>query len=138
MNDAVFVDTGAWIAWLYPPDALHEKTLTLLEELQRSNRTLVTTSAVLLEVVDGLARHRMRYLSNVLRVTVETSRQLEVVPVDAALFERGWGFFDARSDKEWSLTDCISFVVMLERGLTDALAYDQHFAQAGFRPLLRE
>ena len=43
-----------------------------------------------------------------------------------------------RSDKSWSLTDCISFVVMGEHGITDALTGDRHFEQAGFRALLRE
>ena len=52
------------------------------------------------------------------------------------LFERGLALYNARPDKEWSLTDCISFVVMADEGLTDALTGDRHFEQAGFTALL--
>ena len=138
MNEAVFVDSGAWIALLFRPDSLHAKTVDYLVAAQQQQRSLVTTSAVLLEVVDGLSGHGLRYLSQGFRRRIQSLSFCEVVPMDAALFERGWDFFDARADKAWSLTDCISFVVMQQRGLTDALAYDQHFAQAGFRALLRE
>ena len=61
----------------------------------------------------------------------------EIVPASTDLFQRGVGFFAERPDKEWSLTDCISFVVMRERDITDALTNDHHFEQAGFRILLK-
>lgn len=60
-----------------------------------------------------------------------------VVPADASLFRRGVDLYRQRPDKDWSLTDCISFVVMEEQGLTDALTADHHFEQAGFRAILR-
>jgi hypothetical protein len=62
--------------------------------------------------------------------------ETEIVPPDPELFERGLDLFARRPDKAWSLTDCISVVVMSERGLTDALSGDRHFEQAGFRALL--
>ncbi len=61
---------------------------------------------------------------------------MTIVPSSSDLFWRGIKLFDARPDKEWSLTDCISFEVMAELGLTDALTADHHFEQAGFRALL--
>ena len=61
---------------------------------------------------------------------------LKLSPPSAELFDRGCELYTSRSDKEWSLTDCISFVVMKERGLTDALTPDRHFEQAGFKVLL--
>ena len=61
--------------------------------------------------------------------------EAEVIPPEAALFDRGCELYATRSDKNWSLTDCISFVVMKERGLTDALTADRHFEQAGFKAL---
>ena len=54
-----------------------------------------------------------------------------------ALFEAGFNLFEARPDKDWSLTDFISFVVMEREGLTEALTGDHHFEQAGFTALLR-
>lgn len=61
---------------------------------------------------------------------------LEVVTVDCALVDRALELHAARPDKRWGLTDCISFVVMTDRGVTDALTADRDFRQAGFRALL--
>ena len=63
---------------------------------------------------------------------------IQVVPATAPLFDAGLALHAQRSDKSWSLTDCISFVVMAEHGITDALTGDHHFEQAGFRALLKE
>ncbi|MCG3197312.1 MAG: hypothetical protein GHCLOJNM_01797 [bacterium] len=60
----------------------------------------------------------------------------KVVPASRDLFEEGLSLFSRRPDKEWSLTDCISFVVMEREGLTEALTGDRHFVQAGFKALL--
>ena len=63
---------------------------------------------------------------------------IEIVSVDAALFERALALYGERMDKEWGLTDCLSFVVMQERNLTQALTTDRHFSQAGFANLLQD
>ena len=68
---------------------------------------------------------------------VLNSPDFEVVSARPDLFDRGLQLHSRRSDKAWSLTDCISFIVMTERGLTEALTGDHHFVQAGFRALLR-
>jgi predicted nucleic acid-binding protein len=61
---------------------------------------------------------------------------LEVVPLTEDLFAEGLALFLSRPDKEWSLTDCISFMVMEKRGIRQAFTADKHFAQAGFEALL--
>ncbi len=63
--------------------------------------------------------------------------KFEIVPATFELFEAGLLLHANRANKDWSLTDCISFIVMERRGLGRALAYDQHFEQAGFEALLR-
>ena len=73
-----------------------------------------------------------------MRASVRANRNIEIVTVTELLFDRAVQLYTARSDKEWGLTDCVSFVVMQDRGITEALAADQHFVQAGFRALLRE
>lgn len=65
------------------------------------------------------------------------SRNVEIVPATSELLQRGVRLFTERPDKDWPLTDCISFVVMRERGLADALTANHHFAQGGFRALLK-
>nr|MBA2333413.1 nucleic acid-binding protein [Blastocatellia bacterium] len=64
------------------------------------------------------------------------SARVTIVPLDSNLFDRGLRLMASRPDKNWSLTDCISFVVMKERSLSDALTADRHFEQAGFRALM--
>lgn len=65
------------------------------------------------------------------------SPSVAVVHVDEALFGEGWRYFQHHQDKAYSLTDCISFVIMEERGIREALTFDQHFVQAGFVALPR-
>jgi len=70
-------------------------------------------------------------------IAVTPTPNVNVVSVDRTLMHRAIDFYRGREDKEWGLTDCISFIVMEDHGLTDALTTDEHFQQAGFRALLR-
>lgn len=85
-----------------------------------------------------MARPPLRALAVAFLRRVRANPHLEVVAVDHELFARAVTFYTSRADKEWGLTDCISFVVMQDRGITEALSADVHFVQAGFRALLRE
>ncbi len=60
------------------------------------------------------------------------SPSVQLVQVDEILFQEGWEYFKQHSDKLYSLTDCISFVVMKQRRIQTALAFDRHFTQASF------
>jgi len=99
--------------------------------------TGVTTDAVLVEVADGLC-NRSRALAVRILDGLRADPAVRVVPLESGLFSRAYDLYRSRGDKEWSLTDCISFVVMQDEGLQDALTADRHFEQAGFRALLRE
>jgi predicted nucleic acid-binding protein len=68
---------------------------------------------------------------------LRTDAGSEIVEPTGDLFDAGIALYNARPDKEWSLTDCISFIVMDEQRLTEALTGDHHFEQAGFVPLLK-
>jgi predicted nucleic acid-binding protein len=95
------------------------------------------TEPVLMEVGNALsALQRSRAAAFILECF--RPNNIHVVSVDTRLFEDGLSLYQSRPDKTWGLNDCISFVVMNERGLTDALTSDRHFVQAGFRALLRE
>jgi predicted nucleic acid-binding protein len=69
---------------------------------------------------------------------LQSNPLIEVVFVDAALHQKAWTLLKQRPDKEWTLCDVVSFLLMQQRGLTEALATDHHFAQAGFRALLEK
>lgn len=136
-REAIFVDTGAWISLLSTNDEHHVRAVKILAALLSDNRLLVTTQAVVLEVGDGLSVARRRHFAPAFRALL-ASPSVEVVSVDYPLLDFAWNLFLSRRDKEWSLTDCVSFVVMQERELLEAFAHDHHFEQAGFRALLRE
>ncbi len=68
---------------------------------------------------------------------LKTSPEVEIVAASTELFAKGVQLYRERADKSWSLTDCMSFVVMRDHGLQDALTADHHFEQAGFRALLK-
>ena len=89
-------------------------------------------------MADGLSAPANRSAFLLLLRSIEKNSAFEIVLPDSDLFERGIDLFSRRPDKAWSLTDCISFVVMTDRGLTEALTGDRHFEQAGFRALLRQ
>lgn len=128
-----FADTFYFVAVLNPADQLHARAC----EVQRErNFDLVTTRAVLLEVGDAFAAPSTRGLAAELLQSVEADPRAEIVSLDDELYGRGLELYLQRADKSWSLTDCISFVVMSEHHLTEALTGDRHFAQAGFIPLL--
>jgi predicted nucleic acid-binding protein len=127
-----FADTFYFLALFSSEDLAHEEAVRLTAELSPH---LVTTDAVLLEVVDALRhpRNRKRAANWVLRLWARPDTTVH--PVGRDLLERGLALFEARQDKEWSLTDCVSFVVMQEEGIGQALTGDAHFQQAGFRVL---
>jgi uncharacterized protein len=133
VND-VFVDSFYFFAILNPRDAAHTKAVDFSS---RSSRPTVTTPWVLTEVADGLARSANRHVFRRLLLHLRSDPANQVIAASDDLFEKGVLLYDSRPDKQWSLTDCISFVVMGERGIREALTGDHHYEQAGFTALLR-
>lgn len=96
----------------------------------------LTTEVVLTEIGNALSGQRWRTLGVSIIQQLQEDSDLEIMTVTSALFEQAVQLYVNRPDKEWGLTDCISFVVMQERNLTDVLTTDHHFTQAGFHRLL--
>lgn len=137
MMNEVFLDTGFSIALSVESDELHERAVELAEQLEAEETRLVTTRAILLEIGNALSKQRYRQAAVELLDALETDSSVEIVPLTEKLFAEAFELFRNRPDKEWGLVDCVSFVVMRERGLTEALTPDKHYEQAGFRALLR-
>ena len=132
----VFADTGYWIAILAPMDTLNGSALEVSRNLGQIR--IITTEMVISELLASLSKPPE--LRNTVIKSVEmifNDPNTEVVPQTSLQFRAAFDRYKARSDKEWSLTDCASFLVMEQRGIQDALAYDHHFDQAGFKALLR-
>lgn len=130
---ACFADTYFFLALLSADDEAHDRAVALNRS---QSAAMVTTSWVLTEVADALAAPATRSVFVELLGALRGDPQVTVVPATEALFDRGVALFSKRSDKGWSLTDCISFVVMEDEGIRDALTGDHHFEQAGFQALL--
>ena len=134
----VFADAGYWIALWNPRDALHDRALSVADRLEAC--AVVTTQMVLTEALDAMARmgdFRRRLAAQMVR-DLEDNPDVDIVPQTDAQFHAAVQRYASRTDQRWSLTDCASFLAMEERELTEALAYDRDFEQAGFSALLRE
>jgi predicted nucleic acid-binding protein len=130
----VFADAFYYIALLNSRDQAHAKVVQITGALRR---TIFTTAWVLVEVADALDSTRHRRFVHQFLEGLATDPNTVIIPADEASYARGLTLYGARPDKAWSLTDCISFAVMAELGLTEALTGDHHFEQAGFRALLK-
>ena len=132
----LFVDTSGFFAQLVQRDDRHKQAVRLLKQAAARRQVLVTTDHVLDETAT-LLRARghghliSRWLDAVLRSSV-----YRVEWTDSLRFERVSAYFLKHDDQAWSFTDCVSFCVMSERNLRDALTKDAHFSAAGFRALL--
>jgi hypothetical protein len=128
-----FADTFYYLAILNPADTAHERAVALRRALHGA---VVTTGWVLTELGDALSDPSQRKVFVRLASQLTEDPDVAVVPPTQDLLDRGVALYAERADKDWSLTDCISFVVMSEFGIRDALTGDHHFEQAGFNTLL--
>jgi len=131
---SVFIDTPFLIAVLRKRDAHHAAALKWRKVL---NGPFLTTEYVLVEVMDACCPPPLRRRGVDAIRMIREHPEVRIVPASSQLLDEGIGLFRDRSDKSWSLTDCISFVVMKREGITDALTSDRDFEQAGFRALMR-
>ena len=132
----VFLDAAYAIALSSPTDQYHERAKLLAEQLEADSTQLITTHAVLLEIGNALAKQRHRIAAIALLYSLQEDPNVVILPLSEDLFDRAFQLYRGREDKEWGLTDCISFVVIKDRELMEALTTDEHFRQAGFQVLL--
>lgn len=130
----LFADTFYFIAILNVDDDAHAAAAQFSTD---PSVRLVTTAWVLTELADGLATTNGRKIFESFVRELESDSRVQVIEPQRTLWRTGIALYINRPDKEWSLTDCISFVVMSERRIVDALTGDRHFEQAGFRALLK-
>jgi predicted nucleic acid-binding protein len=136
---ALFADTSGWGHLVDPTQSFHSRAASLYRTARQQGRMVVTTNYVLVELV-ALLTSPLRIPRPAVVAFIEglkISPYVEVVHVDAALDAEAWQFLRNRQDKDWSLVDCTSFVLMTRLGIPEALTTDHHFEQAGFVQLLK-
>lgn len=137
MTDSFFLDTAFAIALISPKDFFHEKALELAKQVEKNKARLVTTRAIVIEIGNALSKEGLRKSAVELIDSMETDETITIVSISDEIYKDAFKLFRARLDKEWGLTDCISFVVMERHGITKSLTTDQHFQQAGFITLMK-
>lgn len=133
-----FLDTSYAVALAVTADTHHAAALDIALRLKSESAALLTTKPVLYEIGNSLSRNRFREASVELIESLLCDSNVGVLDDTPKRFQSALELYRRRPDKEWGLTDCLSFVVMAEHGLTVALTADVHFEQAGFRALLRQ
>lgn len=135
-NSRFLLDTVFIQALLNPRDQYHQQAKRWREPVRNAAKVWVT-EAVLTEVANALSGINRINAARFIELCYRTEN-IQVVSVDRQLFMQALQLYETRPDKSWGLTDCISFTVMREEGLTDAVTADVHFIQAGFRALMLE
>jgi hypothetical protein len=130
----VFADAFYCVARLNRRDQHYERGLQFSRDFRAR---LLTSDWILMEVADALAESECRGRVREFVLHLRRTAACEIVPASRELLDRALDLYHQHADKEWTLTDCVSFVIMRERKVTDALTGDKHFEQAGFAALLK-
>jgi len=135
MANKIFIDTSFVIALINQNDQYHAIAIDLSDKFNKA--PLVTTNGVLLEIGSALAK---KYKAESIKIIeyFMASSDVEVINLTPSLFDQSFDLYKKYQDKEWSLIDCCSFVVMERIGIKESLTSDKHFSQAGYKILLKE
>jgi uncharacterized protein len=131
----IFADTSYWMALVNPRDQIHQKAVSVSQQL--SWESLLTTEMVLVEVLNSFSDSLYREAVGRMVASLRQDQNLTIVPQTPAQFKSALQRYQQTADKSWSLTDCASFDVMEAENIEAALTHDRHFVQAGFEALLR-
>jgi len=134
-SQATFVDSGAWIALALTADPYHERARSAWTTLLSTGSRLVTSIPVVIETFTFLDRNASRQTAILWREEVTKLRQLQIVECSRADLTKSWAWFDKPGLLRLSAVDATSFTLMRRLKIRAAFAFDQHFAQAGFRVL---
>lgn len=133
MKQQIFMDTAFLIAVTDESDDYHNVAVETYKKLIEEKWNIFTTDAVLIEIGNGLSKEKWRKVAHTWITQIRRSSKIfRVIPTTAEILNMAVDLYGTRQDKEWGMTDCISFVVMKKYKLSDVLTSDHHFRQAGF------
>ena len=138
MADETFIDTSGFYSLLVRRDSMHARAAEYIADAASVRGRFVTTDYVIDETVTLLRARGHGELVEPLFQAIDNSTAMRVEWTTSERFAEARSFCLRHSDKAWSFTDCVSFVVMRSLGLTKALTSNNHFEQGGFRVLLKE
>lgn len=117
-------------------DQYHQNAVAWNQFVIRNNCNIVTTQAVLWEWLNAFSDSSTRGIAAEGYRQSHNDNGIEVVPFQPELIRSAVELYRSRPDKNWSLTDCMSFVTMAQLQLTEALTTDRHFEQAGLKAMM--
>ena len=132
-GEPVFVDTGAWIALALTRDPLHARARATWEQLQGEGVRVHTSVPVVLETFTFLDRNAARPAALAWKDSLRSVSRMKILPATTRDLQKAWTFFERPDLHKLSAVDAVSFVLMVERRIRVAFAFDSHFATAGFR-----
>jgi uncharacterized protein len=135
MNNIYFLDTSYILALEIKNEDAHQQVVKNWTALETTKPLLVTTTYVFDEVVTFLNSRNLHHKAIKVGNQLLESTGIDLVEINKKLFDQGWQYFQKHRDKSYSFTDCLSFILMQNRGITSALTLDNHFCQAGFETL---
>jgi len=135
MKNIYFLDTSYILALEIRNEDAHKKVLENWASLVNSKPFLVTTTYIFDEVVTFFNSRNLHYKAVEVGNRLLESADIDLIEIDQSFFHEGWQYFQKHQDKSYSLTDCLSFIVMQKRNIVTALTLDHHFLQAGFQIL---
>lgn len=131
----LFVDTAGWMACADQADPQHRRSCEARDAALKRGEILVTTDYVVDETLTLLRRRLGLGAAKAWWQQIDGSSRLRWEWIDTARAEKARGLFFGYRDKDYSFTDCTSFIVMQELRIKEALTTDRHFRQMRFRIL---
>jgi predicted nucleic acid-binding protein len=132
-GELVFVDTGAWIALALTRDPLHPRASETWALLASAGARLHTSVSIVVETFTFLDRNTERNVALAWKDSLKVVPRLRVWPCTSRDLEHAWTYFERPNFHTLSAVDALSFVLMAQRRIRVAFAFDGHFAAAGFR-----
>jgi predicted nucleic acid-binding protein len=137
IRSSLFVDTSGWAAAIDRGDTFYQQAQQIVHRAYQQKRPLITSNYILSELAPLLERRNVARTTLLLAIrTIRADPRVSVIHIDQAIDNEAWALLDARLDKQWSLVDASSFILIRRMGIIEALTNDHHFEQAGLSRLL--
>jgi predicted nucleic acid-binding protein len=132
-NEAVFVDSGAWIALALSRDPLHVQARELWDLLHGTGAKLHTSVPVVIETFTFLDRNANRDVGLTWKDAIYKAGTVKILPCELRDLQNSWDYFRRPDLHKLSAVDATSFAIMNRARIRLAYSFDHHFAAAGFR-----